>query len=234
MSGDVGEIYETWLTQVIRCLAHTEAMIDFGDDEEDVTDDSYVQAIQRVQELADSIRKHLADGRKGEILRSGMQVAILGPPNAGKSSLLNILARRPAAIVSSIAGTTRDIVQVPLNISGYPVLVSDTAGIRETEDLIEKEGVVRAQQCAEEADIRIVMMDIQDAEARLLKEYGEYLTRDTLVVLNKSDQMEGNEIQAAIAALQSPEASNVKVISCTNGEGIDALVDSLSGFVRQK
>jgi tRNA modification GTPase len=103
----------------------------------------------------------LADGRKGEILRNGVQVAILGPPNAGKSSLLNILARRPAAIVSSIAGTTRDIVQVPLNIAGYPVLVSDTAGLRETEDAIEQEGVLRAQQCATEADVRIVMMDIQ-------------------------------------------------------------------------
>lgn len=90
-----------------------------------------------------------------------MQVAIVGPPNAGKSSLLNILARRPAAIVSSIAGTTRDIVQVPLNIAGYPVLVSDTAGLRETEDLIEKEGVLRAQQCAADADIRVVMMDVQ-------------------------------------------------------------------------
>jgi tRNA U34 5-carboxymethylaminomethyl modifying GTPase MnmE/TrmE len=115
----------------------------------------------RVRKLADSIRGHLADGRRGEILRSGVQVAILGPPNAGKSSLLNVLARRPAAIVSAVAGTTRDVVQVPLNIAGYPVIVSDTAGLRETEDLIEKEGVRRAQQCATEADICVVMMDIQ-------------------------------------------------------------------------
>lgn len=115
----------------------------------------------RVRVLADSIRGHLADGRRGEILRSGVQVAILGPPNAGKSSLLNVLARRPAAIVSSIAGTTRDVVQVPLNIAGYPVIVSDTAGIRETEDLVEKEGVLRAQQCASDADICVLMMDVQ-------------------------------------------------------------------------
>lgn len=115
----------------------------------------------RVADLAKSIRTHLADNRRGEMLRSGVQVAILGPPNAGKSSLLNILARRPAAIVSSIAGTTRDIVQVPLNIAGYPVIVSDTAGLRETEDVIEKEGVLRAHQTAAAADIRVVMMDIQ-------------------------------------------------------------------------
>lgn len=114
-----------------------------------------------VSALTASIRAHLTDNRRGEMLRSGIQVAILGPPNAGKSSLLNILARRPAAIVSSIAGTTRDIVQVPLNIAGYPVVVSDTAGLRETEDLIEKEGVLRAHQTAAAADIRVVMMDIQ-------------------------------------------------------------------------
>ena len=114
-----------------------------------------------VRVLADSIRGHLADGRRGEILRSGVQVAILGPPNAGKSSLLNVLARRPAAIVSSIAGTTRDVVQVPLNIVGYPVIVSDTAGLRETEDLVEKEGVLRAQMCAGEADICVVVLDVQ-------------------------------------------------------------------------
>jgi tRNA modification GTPase len=114
-----------------------------------------------VSALAVAIRAHLADNRRGEMLRSGVQVAILGPPNAGKSSLLNILARRPAAIVSSIAGTTRDIVQVPLNIAGYPVIVSDTAGLRETEDVIEKEGVLRAHQTAVAADVRVIMMDIQ-------------------------------------------------------------------------
>lgn len=161
LSGDIGDVYEQWRTELVRCLAYTEAMIDFGDDEDDVTDASYEVAVDRVRALAQSIQRHLADGRRGEILRNGVQVAILGPPNAGKSSLLNILARRPAAIVSSIAGTTRDIVQVPLNIAGYPVLVSDTAGLRATEDAIEREGVLRAQQCAAEADIRVVMMDIQ-------------------------------------------------------------------------
>ena len=94
-------------------------------------------------------------------MRSGVQVAILGPPNAGKSSLLNVLARRPAAIVSSIAGTTRDVVQVPLNIVGYPVIISDTAGLRETQDLVEREGVLRAQTCAREADICVVVLDVQ-------------------------------------------------------------------------
>lgn len=161
LSGDIGDVYEQWRTELVRCLAYTEAMIDFGDDEDDVTDASYEVAVDRVRALAQSIQKHLADGRRGEILRNGVQVAILGPPNAGKSSLLNILARRPAAIVSSIAGTTRDIVQVPLNIAGYPVLVSDTAGLRVTDDAIEREGVLRAQQCATEADIRVVMIDIQ-------------------------------------------------------------------------
>ena len=111
--------------------------------------------------VGDSIRDHLADGRRGEILRSGVQVAIVGPPNAGKSSMLNVLARRPAAIVSAVAGTTRDVVQVPLNIAGFPIVVSDTAGLRDTEDLVEKEGVLRAQTCAREADICVVVLDVQ-------------------------------------------------------------------------
>ena len=98
---------------------------------------------------------------------SGVQVAILGPPNAGKSSLLNVLTRRPAVIVSSNAGTTRVVVQLPLNIVGYPVVVSDTAGLRETEDLVGKEGVLRAQMCASEADICVVVLDVQVCDKSL-------------------------------------------------------------------
>ncbi|TMW66444.1 hypothetical protein Poli38472_004209 [Pythium oligandrum] len=238
LSGDIGEIYEQWRDELVRCLAHSEAMIDFGDDEDDVNDSAYTAAVNRVRDLADSIRTHLADGRRGEILRSGVQVAILGPPNAGKSSLLNILARRPAAIVSSIAGTTRDIVQVPLNVAGYPVLVSDTAGLRETEDQIEQEGVRRAQQCAEDADVRVVMMDIQDHKELFNEEYMGYMASDTLVVLNKVDQVlsDVERIKGEISAtLQSHDISaNIHVVSCSTNSGIDSLIDRLATTVKQK
>lgn len=210
----------------------------------------------RVRTLGQSIAKHLADGRKGEILRNGVQVAILGPPNAGKSSLLNILARRPAAIVSSIAGTTRDIVQVPLNIAGYPVLVSDTAGLRETEDAIEQEGVLRAQKCATESDVRIVMVDIQvqialwfpsraefllticlmRQSAALLhsEEYQEYIRNDAIVVLNKSDQTSLEGAAKIVNSFDATQRDQIQVISCSNGGGVDALVDKLAAVVKRK
>ncbi|EGZ26307.1 hypothetical protein PHYSODRAFT_479901 [Phytophthora sojae] len=232
LSGDVGEIYEGWRNSLVRCLAYTEAMIDFGDDEDDVTDAAYEAAVDRVRVLADSIRGHLADGRRGEILRSGVQVAILGPPNAGKSSLLNVLARRPAAIVSSIAGTTRDVVQVPLNIAGYPVIVSDTAGIRETEDLVEKEGVLRAQQCASDADICVLMMD--NAELLHNDEYQSYLKEGAIAVLNKSDQFDEDEIGRVISTFDTEQRDQLLVISCAEGDNIDVFVDNLAAAVKEK
>lgn len=237
LSGDVGEIYEQWRTELVRCLAYTEALIDFGDDEDDVSDAAYDLAVQRVQDLAQSMRAHLADGRRGEILRNGVQVAILGPPNAGKSSLLNRLARRPAAIVSAIAGTTRDIVQVPLNIAGYPVIVSDTAGLRETQDAIEREGVLRAQQCASEADVRVVMLDMQEAPSLLgSPEFQQYLSDDsskTLLVLNKVDAMTAVELASVKQAVETQHGDRAHVISCTTGAGIDAFIEQLGAIVKQ-
>ncbi|KAL4161852.1 hypothetical protein PRNP1_002403 [Phytophthora ramorum] len=234
LSGDIGEIYEGWRESLVRCLAYTEAMIDFGDDEDDVTDAAYQAAIDRVRGLAESIRSHLADGRRGEILRSGVQVAILGPPNAGKSSLLNVLARRPAAIVSSIAGTTRDVVQVPLNIAGFPVIVSDTAGLRETEDIVEKEGVLRAQQCASDADICVVMMDIQNAAQLHEQEYQSYLKDGGIAVLNKRDQVDESEITGILGTFDAKQRAQVLVTSCAEGDGIDVFVQKLATAVKEK
>ncbi|RMX63348.1 hypothetical protein DD238_005437 [Peronospora effusa] len=234
LSGDIGDIYEGWRDSLIKCLAYTEAMIDFGDDEDDVTDADYEAAVGRVRALADSIRGHLADGRRGEILRSGVQVAIVGPPNAGKSSLLNVLARRPAAIVSSIAGTTRDVVQVPLNIAGYPVIVSDTAGLRETEDLVEKEGVLRAQQCASEADICVVMVDIQNANHLQNDECQFYLKRGAIAVLNKSDQVDEEKIRQLLDSFDTKQRDELLVISCAAGDNIDDFVDKLATTVKEK
>ncbi|CEG35957.1 trna modification gtpase [Plasmopara halstedii] len=234
LSGEIGEIYEGWRESLVKSLAYTEALIDFGDDEDDVTDAAYEAAVDRVRMLADSIRKHLADNRRGEILRSGVQVAIVGPPNSGKSSLLNILARRPAAIVSSIAGTTRDVVQVPLNIAGFPVIVSDTAGIRETEDIIEKEGVSRAQECASDADICVVMIDIQNAGQLFNDKYKTYLQDGAIVVLNKSDQVDENQIASVLESFDSGQRDQLLVISCTEGNNIGTFVDRLASTVQDK
>ncbi|ETV84206.1 tRNA modification GTPase TrmE, variant [Aphanomyces astaci] len=185
ISGTIGQVYDDWRRSIMQCLAHSEALIDFGEDEDDVTDDAYIAVIQSVRDLNASIQRHLQDGRRGEILRHGVHVVILGSPNAGKSSLLNLLAQRDAAIVSPIAGTTRDIVQVPLNLAGYPVVLHDTAGIRDTSDVIEREGVHRALRCNDASQLKLVVVDVQDGavDAALLA----LVDASTIVVLNKVD-----------------------------------------------
>jgi tRNA modification GTPase len=152
--GVLSTLYEGWRTRLIEIAALTEAAIDFSD-EGDVASSSFEAARQRARPLLTDIGRHLDDGHRGEILREGFRVALLGPPNAGKSSLLNALARREAAIVSEEAGTTRDVIEVRLDLDSYPVIVSDTAGIRETEGSIEREGIRRSLAAAREADLTL-------------------------------------------------------------------------------
>ncbi|XP_067416191.1 tRNA modification GTPase GTPBP3, mitochondrial isoform X2 [Emydura macquarii macquarii] len=144
MEGELGQLYQRWSEELTKALAHVEAFIDFSEDdnlEEDVLAgvDTAVQTLQR------EVTGHLQDGRRGERLRGGVHVVIAGPTNAGKSSLLNLLSRRPVAIVSPVAGTTRDVVESALNIGGYPVVLSDTAGLRQSQDAVEQEGMSRAR-----------------------------------------------------------------------------------------
>lgn len=154
MQGVLTDLYEGWRTRLIRALAYVEADIDFSD-EDDVPEHVSAQVRGQIEQLSSEIAQHLADGSRGERLRDGLSVAIIGKPNAGKSSLLNALAKRDVAIVSNIAGTTRDIIEVHLNLGGYPVTLIDTAGLRETDDPVEAIGVARARARAEAADLRL-------------------------------------------------------------------------------
>jgi tRNA modification GTPase len=156
--GALGRLYDAWRGDLIRAQALTESAIDFSD-EADVGAAAAAGARDLVARLLPAIRAHLDDGRRGEILREGFRVAIAGPPNAGKSSLLNALARREAAIVSEEAGTTRDVVEVTLDLGGVPVIVSDTAGIREAEGKVEREGIRRALAHTRAADLVIWLTD---------------------------------------------------------------------------
>ncbi|MDA1097569.1 MAG: tRNA uridine-5-carboxymethylaminomethyl(34) synthesis GTPase MnmE [Proteobacteria bacterium] len=157
MAGDLGRLYEGWRADLIGALAHLEAEIDFPDEE--LPDGLFARQKPVLERLADEMSVHLDDGQRGERLREGCHMVILGAPNVGKSSLLNALARREAAIVSSQAGTTRDIVEVYLNLGGYPVVLADTAGLRESDDEIEVEGVRRARARGERADLKLVLYD---------------------------------------------------------------------------
>jgi tRNA modification GTPase len=155
MSGALSALYESWRAQLIEAAALIEAEIDFPD--EDLPDRLAERAGPILQTLEAEMTRHLKDAHRGERVRDGYRIAIVGPPNAGKSSLLNALARREAAIVSEIPGTTRDVVEVRLVLAGFPVWVADTAGLREAADAIEAEGVRRALERAEEADLRIAL-----------------------------------------------------------------------------
>ncbi|CAL8267487.1 unnamed protein product [Arctogadus glacialis] len=147
MSGELGRLYQDWASRLKRCLAHIEAFIDFSEDE--LIEDGVISQVDGwVCDLQGALEGHLKDERRGERLRSGVQVVIAGATNAGKSSLLNALCRRPAAIVSPVAGTTRDVVETALDIGGFPVLLSDTAGLRDSPDPVEQEGVRRARERA--------------------------------------------------------------------------------------
>ena len=162
MKGLLGTRAETWRQRLIQALALVEARIDFSD-EADVPDNLLAPALAIARELETEIAEALADGGRGERLREGLVVAIAGPPNAGKSTLLNRLAKREAAIVSPYAGTTRDVIEVHLDLGGWPVTLLDTAGIRETDDPVEREGVRRARERAAGADL---VLWVVDCEAR--------------------------------------------------------------------
>lgn len=216
MDGELGRLYFGWAERLTHNLAYIEAEIDFAD--EDVPQDLAAGRREDVAALSREIAEHLNDGHRGERIREGFTVALLGAPNAGKSSLLNALARREAAIVSPIAGTTRDIIEVQLDLGGYPVTLADTAGLRETVDAIESEGVRRALARAEQADLKILVFDGSiatplDAATQAL------IDESSLLVINKSDVMP----EAA-----SPENHHTPLlVSAQTGEGLDLLTQRL-------
>lgn len=182
ISGSLSRLYRDWTDRLTKILAHQEADIEFPED--DLPQGLSTSLTDGIVRLQREITAHLDDNRRGERLRDGVRVAIIGAPNAGKSSLLNALARRDAAIVSSEAGTTRDIIEVHLDLGGYPVILADTAGLRDTDNKIEAEGIKRAQDAARKADIRIALFDAtqdMDADTKAM------IDADTIVVHNKSD-----------------------------------------------
>src|ERR1700744_2590754 len=164
LKGLLGDQARDWRAQIIEASALIEAGIDFSD-EGDVPSELIAPALARIRRLLDEITEVLVAQGRGERLRDGFVVAIAGPPNVGKSTLMNQLARREVAIVSPHAGTTRDVIEIQLNLDGYPVTVIDTAGIRETDDPVEQEGVRRARDRAAQADLVLWVSDTQGGEA---------------------------------------------------------------------
>lgn len=220
--GALSRLYDGWRDSLVNALARLEAAIDFPD--EDLPPD-LVPAVDRVlRETEEVIGLHLDDGHRGERLRDGLSIAILGPPNAGKSSLLNRLARREAAIVSAQAGTTRDVIELYLDLGGYPVTLADTAGLRATADDIEAEGIRRALDRAASADLKLLVLDgtALGTETPLIdSETAKLIDADALLVLNKAD-LAAREVPRQIAG------HPLLAVSAKTGQGMDVLVEALA------
>lgn len=221
MGGALSSLYEGWRERMIRVMAYVEAVIDFPD--EDIPDGQIKTMLPEIESLRADIMHHLDDGRRGERLRGGIHVAILGAPNAGKSSLINLLAQRDIAIVSEMAGTTRDVVEAHLDIAGYPVVIADTAGLRDIANpsdghgSVESEGIRRALARAEQADIRVLLFDgTQPPDHATLALAGE----SSLLVRNKADREGFLDHADAIP------------LSTKTGQNLDALLRALEDRIK--
>ena len=187
MSGKSSDQFNSWREKLLKILSHVEAKIDFPD--EDLPKDILSEIQKTSDQVSSEIEKILDDQKVGERIREGFKIAIVGPINAGKSSLLNYLSKRDVAIVSEIAGTTRDVIETHLNLDGYPVVVSDTAGIRDSKNEIEKKGIKLALNRAEDADLKLVIIDAKNVDfTGVLK---DLVDENAILVVNKSDLLNG-------------------------------------------
>lgn len=220
LGGGLGDVIEGWRSRLVASMAVMEAILDFID--EDLPDGVESKAHNDLSLLRDDISAFLGRQGPAERIREGVRVAIIGPPNAGKSSLLNALAQREAAIVSGVAGTTRDVIEVHLDLAGVPVLVADTAGLREATDAVEQEGVRRASRWAREADLRILVGAADDWSSLYAPAVRSVTTGDLLVVGNKVD-----------LAPTPPflDGRPVLPLSIQSGEGLDRLLAELTAMV---
>jgi tRNA modification GTPase len=234
LKGLLGDRARDWRARIIEASALIEAGIDFSD-EGDVSAELLAPARQRIMALLDEIEEVLAAQGKAERLRDGLVVAIAGPPNVGKSTLINQLARREVAIVSPHAGTTRDVIEVQLDLDGYPVTVIDTAGIRETDDPVEQEGVRRARARADEADLVLWLVDRPGVA-------GDHDSATPLwIVRNKIDLYSRISTETAIEAADSPPSAGLRgepgkvefEISAARGDGIPGLISALVIFAQE-
>ncbi|MDC6475122.1 tRNA uridine-5-carboxymethylaminomethyl(34) synthesis GTPase MnmE [Candidatus Pelagibacter sp.] len=223
MNGKSSDQFNFLREKLLKILSHVEAKIDFPD--EDLPNDILKEIKKSSDEVLTNIEKILDDQKVGERIREGFKIAILGPTNAGKSSLLNHLSNRDVAIVSEIAGTTRDVIETHLNIDGYPVVVSDTAGIRESKNEIEKKGIKLSLNRAEEADLKLVVVDAKNLDfTDILK---GLLDENAILVINKSDLLDG-EIDSEIKKLDHV------LISIKENLNIDELFFKIKNNLKNK
>ena len=222
MEGNLKNLYEEWRSSFVEIMAYLEAFIDFPDEE--IPHDVVEKINNTVFKLKSAINQHLSSDNIGERLREGFRVVIVGRPNAGKSSLLNAIAQRDVVIVSDIEGTTRDAIDIHLDVKGYPVTITDTAGIRETEEAIEKQGVEIALQKIKDADLLLCLYDAQndtpDVFANIAKEFAEKM----IYVANKQDKLTNVQIKQI-------KDKNITLISAKSHDGVDKIMNKIAEII---
>ncbi|KAK6631297.1 hypothetical protein RUM44_005823 [Polyplax serrata] len=258
MEGTLSELYKRWRAILIKNLAHVEAYIDFSEDD-NIEENVLQRVIDELNTLKKEMEKHLKNGRRGELLRHGIKTAIIGEPNAGKSSLMNAICQKPAAIVTKKPGTTRDIIQMHININGFPITLMDTAGLRrKTTDIIEKEGILRAQETVKKSDLVLLVIDshklMKQSKLNLhvsLERHIESLNMGIniktqtcsnnkkeelnsrpiyIYILNKTDLL--TEKQKKIL-LTTDLGSNLSCISCKTEEGFETFINGITRILQK-
>ena len=223
MKGKSSDKFNELRDKLLKILSFVEAKIDFP--EEDLPEENLKKIKQDSSNVLIEINKILNDQKVGEIIREGFKIAIVGPTNAGKSSLLNNLSNREVAIVSEIAGTTRDVVEAHLNIDGYPVIISDTAGIRDSKDEIEKKGIKLSLKKAENADLKLVVVDAKSIDFSGF--LNDLIKKNAILVINKSDLL-NKKLDKEISKL------NHVLISLKDNLNIDELITKIKNNLRDK
>ena len=223
MSGKSSEKFNFLRGKLLKILSNVEAKIDFP--EEDLPDDVIKNIKNNSEKVRKEIEKILDDQKVGERIREGFKIAIIGPANAGKSSLLNYLSNRDVAIVSEIAGTTRDVIEAHLNLDGYPVVISDTAGIRESKDEIEKKGIKLALKRAEDADLNIIV--IEPKSVNFTGFLNDLISEKSIIVINKID-LGYKDINQQI------EKFNPILLSIKNETNLDELIKRIKDKLKNK
>ena len=223
MNGKSSDKFNSWREKLLKILSHVEAKIDFPD--EDLPQDILLEIKKTSEQVLKEIIKILEDQKVGERIREGFKIAIVGPTNAGKSSLLNYLSKRDVAIVSEVAGTTRDVIETHLNLDGYPVIISDTAGIRDSKNEIEKKGIKLALNRAEEADLRLVVIEPKNLDfTGFLK---DLFDENSILVINKSDLLQKN-LNEQIKKLEHV------LISIIKNSNLDILINKIKNKLKNK
>lgn len=235
VSGEVFELYEDWRQQVIMMLSQAEALIDFPDDEIPLSTLKLIG--HRLDMLRKDMEKHLDDSNDLSVLAEGIKVVISGPPNAGKSSLMNYLAKSEVAIVSEIAGTTRDSISLKVDLAGFPVIITDTAGIRDnSSDVIENKGISIAKREAGKADINIILLAANQDNKQFMSVNRDLFKGESIVLFNKIDCLSPNENKKIVNLLEE-EFSEYKykyLISIKEDYGVYNLLDSIKELVKNK